>query len=147
MVNGQCEFRITDPTLPCKYANLCDDFSDGWNSSAGLPAISPQACGALHTEDDPQFLGNNSIAGWVTTVNHEIDIEIPANCEGTSNVCNVSNPAGITTCTNLYNSANFNNYAWTQGSGTGPAYSNMYVQLFILSDCMTIFSTYLMMII
>jgi hypothetical protein len=128
MVKAQCEFRITDPTLPCKYSDVCDNMTDGWPSSAGAPAISPEACGALHASDDPQFLGNDSIAGWVTTVNHEIDIEIPANCEGTANVCNVSNPAGITTCTGLYNSANFNNYIYTQGSGTGPAYSNMCVR-------------------
>lgn len=65
--------------------------------------------GCTHSQPrDPQFLGNKrckalaaprwraapahplhaarSLASWITRVNHEIDIEIPANCMGTS-VC------------------------------------------------------------
>jgi hypothetical protein len=35
---------------------------------------------ANRTVGDPQFTGNSSITSWKTQVNHEIDIEIPANC-------------------------------------------------------------------
>ena len=60
-------------------------------------------------------------------MNHEIDIEIPANCEGTANVCTQPGPENSETCIGKYNTANLNNYIYTQNSGTGPAYSNMCV--------------------
>ena len=47
----------------------------------------------------------------------------------TSNVCNESSSIpGADTCIELYNTANLNNYIYTQNSGTGPAYSNMCVR-------------------
>lgn len=64
----------------------------------------------------------------VNAVNHEIDIEIPANCAGhdAAMVCDQPGPVeGSLTCIGKYNTANFNNYVYTDGSGTGPAYSNM----------------------
>ncbi len=60
-------------------------------------------------------------------MNHEIDIEIPANCEGTKNVCNTPGPENSQTCIGAYHTANLNNYQYTQNSGTGPAYMNMCV--------------------
>lgn len=39
---------------------------------------SPAQCGTMHDVPDPQFLGNASIGGWATEVNHEIDIEVRA---------------------------------------------------------------------
>jgi hypothetical protein len=93
---------------------------------------SPKACGAAHAAvgPDPQFLGNDTFGGWVTMTNHEIDIEIPANCAGTANVCNNSVPGieGAKACIGDYSTANLNNYLFTQNSGTGPAYSNMCVK-------------------
>jgi hypothetical protein len=43
-----------------------------------------QQCASTHAVPDSQFTGNSSINSWKTQVNHEIDIEIPANCMGTS---------------------------------------------------------------
>ena len=48
--------------------------------------MTPKQCGDQHAESDPQFIGNHTVGGWETTVNHEIDIEIPANCAATPNV-------------------------------------------------------------
>ena len=132
----------------CKTPNLCGPASDGWTSTptpaptGQFPIYSPSQCGLHHSPqhgvpgtswigDDPQFLGEASFAGYLTKVNHEIDIEIPANCQGTVNVCdaklNVSwGKQGV--CTNLYNTANFNNYIYTNTGGTGPAYSNMCIR-------------------
>ena len=63
-------------------------------------------------------------------VNHEIDIEIPANCANTSNVCNKDVPGvpGAMSCIGDYSTANLNNYIYTQNSGSGPAYANMCIQ-------------------
>lgn len=46
---------------------------------------------------------------------HEVDIEVPANCKNTENVCN--NADG--TCAGAYNTANFNNYLFTNNNGAG----------------------------
>lgn len=129
-----CEFH-KDPAsgdlVGCSYANLCNNNSDGW-APAHAPdptEITPEQCGQQHAHrhrDDPQFLGSDSFGGWMTTVNHEIDIEIPANCEATHNVCNSTDK----NCAGLYNSVNLNNYQYTQNSGTGPAYSNMCVRAY-----------------
>ena len=54
---------------------LCDKFFDKDFRIA-------HNCG--HDGDDPQFLGNLSLTSWVNEINHEIDIEIPANCMGTA---------------------------------------------------------------
>ena len=55
-------------------------------------------------------------------VNHEIDIEIPANCANTSNVCNKDMPGpGALSCVGDYSTANLNNCIYTQNSGSGPA--------------------------
>ncbi len=41
----------------------------------------------------------------------------------------VTNAANVTgTCVHQYNTANLNNYQFTQNSGTGPAYTNMCVR-------------------
>ena len=45
-----------------------------------------QHCGQIHSVDDPQFTGSASFDGYIQDYNHEIDIEIPANCEKTT-VC------------------------------------------------------------
>lgn len=93
MIKAQCDFRGDGSEKPCAYANVCDNNTDGWDPDPppNPPAMTPRQCGKQHFQvgDDPQFLGNNSIGGWVTTTNHEIDIEIPANCVGRTNVCNV----------------------------------------------------------
>jgi hypothetical protein len=93
---AHCELRTDGSGLPCKYANVCNNNTDGWDpaNKPAPPAMTPAECGGNHSSDDPQFLGNASIDGWVTMVNHEIDIEIPANCIGQLNVCNVSDKAG-----------------------------------------------------
>ncbi len=54
-------------------------------------------------------------------VNHEIDIEIPASCVGALDVCNVPSQQvpGAFTCIGQFNTANLNNYIYTQTSGTG----------------------------
>ncbi len=54
-------------------------------------------------------------------MNHEIDIEIPASCMNTPNVCN--GPGG--SCAGDYSTANFNNYIMSNNNGVGPAYTNM----------------------
>ena len=128
-----CEFH-KDPAsgdlVGCVFDNLCHNYTDGWSPAHphSPTEITPEQCGqqAHHHQDDPQFLGSHSFGGWMTTVNHEIDMEIPANCEGTHNVCNNSNK----TCARMYNSINLNNYQYTQNSGTGPAYSNMCVRAY-----------------
>ena len=85
---------------------------------------------SFHILPDPQFLGNDTFGGWTTMVNHEIDIEIPANCVNTSNVCNNDVPGvdGAKSCIGDFSTANFNNYLYTQNSGSGPAYSNMCIK-------------------
>ena len=132
----------------CKTPNLCGPSSDGWTTiptpspTGEFPMYSPGQCGMRHSAqhgdpsaswigDDPQFLGEASFAGYKTEVNHEIDIEIPANCQGTPNVCDVRlntswGKQGV--CTGLYNTANFNNYIYTNNMGVGPAYSNMCIR-------------------
>eukprot|EP00750_Incisomonas_marina_P022064 INCI4835.5.p1 GENE.INCI4835.5~~INCI4835.5.p1 ORF type:complete len:485 (+),score=44.94 INCI4835.5:206-1660(+) len=131
MVAAQCELRADGSSRPCKFGNVCNNNTDGWNPTPRPqpPAMTPAECGGNHSSDDPQFLGNASIGGWTTMLNHEIDIEIPANCVGQLNVCNVTAPDNVTgTCVGQYNTANLNNYQYTQNSGTGPAYSNMCVR-------------------
>ena len=68
MVQDNCEFRADGSGLPCKYPNNCDGNTDGWNPQPPppKPILSPEECGAMHSEDDPQYLGNNSFAGWIT---------------------------------------------------------------------------------
>ena len=63
-------------------------------------------------------------------MNHEIDIEIPASCVGALNVCHkpYAEIPDTYTCIHDYNTANLNNYLFTQTSGTGPAYSPMCVR-------------------
>eukprot|EP00949_MAST-11_sp_MAST-11-sp1_P000122 g122.t1 len=89
-----------------------------------------------------QFLGNASMASWMNKMNHEIDIEIPANCMGTA-VCRptaeeCSPSHGLTAmcnttareaygCINDFNTANLNNYILTTNGGSGFGYSNMCV--------------------
>lgn len=76
---------------PCANATLCDP--DYFTSDAGK-------CGWLHRSagPDPQFLGSSSFSGYTTQLNHEIDIEIPAGCHATPNVCNGSDGS----CAGLY---------------------------------------------
>lgn len=128
-----CEFRFDGSGKPCKYENVCDDNQDGWDPKAPPPAgaLRPSECAAKHSIPDPQFLGNATFGGWTTMVNHEIDIEIPANCENTTNVCNKDVPGvpGALSCAGDYSTANLNNYIYTQNSGSGPAYQNMCVQV------------------
>ena len=93
--------------------------------------------------DDPQFLGNLSLTSWINEINHEIDIEIPANCMGTTvcdepqlpcqaadgfKHCNQTDRQG-TGCIERYHTANLNNYILTTNGGTGNAYSNMCVKV------------------
>ena len=130
--NDACEFRFDGSGKACKYEDLCDNNQDGWNPTAEpAPGTSrPSECGRNHSTPDPQFLGNDSFTGWVTTVNHEIDIEIPANCVNTSNVCDSEVPGapGARSCNGDFSTANLNNYIYTQNSGSGPAYANMCVK-------------------
>lgn len=114
MVDAKCEFRVDGSGRPCKFATVCDDNTDGWSPSSPppAPAMSPAMCGAQHKAADPQFLGNSTFGGWETTVNHEIDIEIPANCANTDNVCNEPGSVnGSYTCVGRYNTLNMNNYS------------------------------------
>ena len=83
------------------------------------------------------------MASWLNKVNHEIDIEIPANCMGTT-VCkptaeDCSPSKGLTSmcnatareafgCIAKYNTANLNNYVLTTNGGSGFAYSNLCVK-------------------
>lgn len=139
MVHDQCELHADNSSKElqaCKFADLCNNNTDGWDPSDAPPApvMTPAQCGANHTEDDPQFLANHSIGGWTTIINHEIDIEIPANCVGQLSVCNVTEAGVPGTCVGQYNTANLNNYQFTQNSGTGPAYSNMCVRAVKESD-------------
>lgn len=108
-----CPFHGPDYTEPCLNNTLCDQYWD--TDTAG-------ECGAQHLKvgPDPQFLGSNSFSGYTTQLNHEIDIEIPANCEKTT-VCDPS-------CEGDYSTANFNNYLYTNNGGEGPAYANMCVK-------------------
>jgi len=91
MVAAHCELRADGSGKPCKFEDVCNNNTDGWSppNPPAPPAMTPAECGGNHTHDDPQFLGNYSIGGWTTMLNHEIDIEIPANCVGQLNVCNV----------------------------------------------------------
>ena len=134
-----CEFRgVKYNYVPCKYDDLCDNNTDGWSPTPPPPPplMTPAQCGILHPSADPQFLGNHTFGGWETTVNHEIDIEIPANCEGTANVCNKDVPGvpGAKSCLGDYSTTNLNNYIYSQNSGTGPAYSNGCVRVSKASD-------------
>lgn len=100
----------------------------------------------LRSGRDMQFLGNASIVSWKNQLNHEIDIEIPANCMGTTvcdataNDCPVLDSSGKedftwcnasarvgTGCIKRFDTANLNTYQWTTNGGTGPAYANMCV--------------------
>ena len=130
--NDACEFRFDGSGKACKYEDLCDNNQDGWNPTAepARGTSRPSECGRNHSTPDPQFLGNDSFTGWVTTVNHEIDIEIPANCVNTSNVCDSEVPGapGARSCNGDFSTANLNNYIYTQNSGSGPAYANMCVK-------------------
>ena len=132
-VPDACEFRFDGSGKPCKYETVCDDNQDGWNPKDDPPkgCLRPIDCAIIHQHDpDPQFLGNHTFGGWTTMVNHEIDIEIPANCVNTENVCNKDVPGvpGAKSCIGDFSTSNFNNYIYTQNSGSGPAYSNMCVK-------------------
>ncbi len=67
---------------------------------AGSPE---QACGEKHSVDDPQFFGSASFTDYIQQTNHEIDIEIPASCLSTPNVCPKN-------CIGDYSTVNLNNY-------------------------------------
>ena len=54
----------------------------------GYAGSAEEQCGQAHKLDDPQFTGSACFNGYIQNMNHEIDIEIPANCMGTDNVCN-----------------------------------------------------------
>jgi hypothetical protein len=73
--------------------------------------------------DDPQFAGSASFAGYIQVNNHEIDIEIPANCMNTPNVCKEGSCAGD------YSTANLNNYIMSNNGGVGQAFTNMCVKV------------------
>jgi len=121
-VQNGCEFRADGSGKPCKYKNTCDNYTDGWSpDSPPSHVMTPAQCGAMHSESDPQFLGNDTFGGWATMVNHEIDIEIPANCVGSYSVCNKSDSGlpGVLSCAGDYSTTNLNNYIYSQHSGTG----------------------------
>ena len=88
----------------------------GWNDTVA------QQCGDAHETDDPQFLGSFSSTGYQSKRNDEIDIEIPANCVNTPNVCSNG------TCAGDYATANLNNYLYSNGNGGGDQYANMCVK-------------------
>jgi len=101
---------------PCGTpSSECDGFDD-----SGIPAM----CAASHETEDPQFLGALSSTGYQSHRNDEIDIEIPANCINTPNVC----PNKTAGCAGDYSTANFNNYVYTNGNGAGDQYANMCVK-------------------
>lgn len=110
-------------TGPCPNPTLCDS---SWGSDQ-------QQCMGKHSSPDPQFPNNASINSWKVEINHEIDIEIPANCEGTTVCTETPDPSVNFTerertkpgCINRLNTINMNNYIMTTDGGTGPAYSNM----------------------
>ena len=115
MLQDACEFRYDGSGKPCKYQTVCDHNKDGWNPKVDPPkgCLRPSECAIRHKDTpDPQFLGNNTFGGWTTMTNHEIDIEIPANCAGTANICNttVPNVPGAKSCIGDYSTANLNNY-------------------------------------
>jgi hypothetical protein len=136
--DDNCEFRADGTGRPCKFKNLCDNNTDGWSPvpPPPPPLMTPEECGKQHEDSDPQFLGNSTFGGWETTVNHEIDIEIPANCEGSTNVCGREVPGvkGAKSCNGDYSTTNLNNYIYSQNSGTGPAYSNGCVKVTSTED-------------
>lgn len=70
-------------------------------------------------ETDPQYVPD--VTGWDTRLNHEIDIEIPASCSG---LCSESK----TGCVGQFDTANLNNYVFSNSNGGGNAYSNMCVR-------------------
>lgn len=109
-----CPMHGPGYTEPCGNTTICDA---GWGTSV------QGNCGMKHLKvgPDPQFVGSQTFDGYEVLVNHEIDIEIPANCEKTSNVCNPS-------CDYDYSTANFNNYIYTNNGGEGPAYTNMCIK-------------------
>ena len=100
-----CPMHGPGYTEPCGNTTICDA---GWGTSV------QGNCGMKHLKvgPDPQFVGSQTFDGYEVLVNHEIDIEvrscrrivqrrlsltgsdvdrqIPANCEKTSNVCNPS---------------------------------------------------------
>ena len=137
-VQDKCEFRADGTSRPCKYKDLCDNNTDGWDPQPRPPPplMTPKQCGDQHAESDPQFIGNYTFGGWETTVNHEIDIEIPANCAATPNVCDRDVPGvpGAKSCAGDYSTSNLNNYIYSQNSGTGPSYSNGCVKVTSLKD-------------
>jgi len=90
---------------------------DGWNGTVA------QSCGDSHAGDDPQFLSSLSSTGYQSSRNDEIDIEIPANCVNTPNVCSNGSCAGD------YSTANLNNYLYSNGNGGGDQYANMCVKV------------------
>lgn len=95
-----CSSHGPDYSLPCLNTTLDDQW---WDTS---PA---SACGRAHDDigGDPQFLGDASFSGYRTELNHEIDIEIPASCLHTGDVCKHPKDG---TCAGQYNTANLNNY-------------------------------------
>ena len=82
---------------PGTGSNVCGDMCNDWDQPG--PAYD---CGKTHSASDPQFLGSATSTGWETKRNDEIDIEIPANCMNTPNVC----PDGKG-CAGDYSTANF----------------------------------------
>lgn len=101
----------------CDVPNMC--------SSPGYEGSPEQTCGKDHTEDDPQWIGSASFTDFIQQTNHEIDIEVPANCMGTGNVCDGADGS----CAGDYSTVNLNNYLFTNNNGAGPAYANMCVKV------------------
>jgi len=65
---------------------------------------------------DSQFQPN--VTGWVSRLNHEIDIEIPASC---NSMCGKDTLG----CAGQFDTMNLNNYIVTNNDGSGPGYNNM----------------------
>ena len=66
-------------------------------------------------EEDPQYVAN--VTGWISRLNHEIDWEIPASCSG---LCGKSGG-----CPGQFDTANLNNYVFSNNNGIGPGYANL----------------------
>lgn len=84
----RCPLHGPGYTLPCANDTLC---------TPDYVGSATAKCGAAHSSRgaDPQFLGSASFSGYQTVLNHEIDIEIPAGCDKTANVCSGGTCAGM----------------------------------------------------
>lgn len=135
---GCCADKNRPPYCPPEPCPCCKEFKACPNDTLCDTSWSDQEqqCASTHAVPDSQFTGNSSINSWKTQVNHEIDIEIPANCMDTSVCAQTSlNSENFTQrlgsgCISRYNTANLNNYLFATNGGTGPAYSNMCVGVF-----------------